>query len=210
MSKIIHLLSGGLDSTILLRDLVKKGHEVECITFAYGQMHSKEIGYASRIAKELNVPHQLIDLGVFNGCALVGDKQLRNGASETAIVPNRNMVFLSIAASIAVQKNIRTITWAAVQDDVEVFPDCRYESFLKPLNEALSIWGVKVSAPYIENKLYKKDLIDFAIKEDIKFTDTWSCYRGGDVPCGKCGACLARAKAMSPSHMFPPSLKETI
>lgn len=197
MPKIIHLLSGGLDSTILLRDLFNKGNEIECVTFDYGQMHDKEIEFASKVTEGLGIPHHLIKLEAFKGCALVGDKQLEDGPSESAIVPNRNMVFLSIAASLAIQKNIKLITWAAVQDDVEIFPDCRYDSFLKPLNEALAVWGVRVSAPFIENKIYKKDLIKFAIKEKIKFSDTWSCYRGGEEPCGGCGACIARESAIN-------------
>lgn len=192
--KILHLLSGGLDSTILLGYLnTLKNHEIKCLTFDYGQTHKKEILAAKEISNDYNCDHKIIEANFFPGCALVGDKTLKDGPSETAIVPNRNMVFLSIAAAYAMQKNIRFISWAVVKDDADIFEDCRYD-FWQKMNQALSHTKIQILAPYI-NKT-KKEIVNQAIKKGYPFEKSWSCYRGGTKPCGKCGACILRKEAI--------------
>ena len=215
--KYIHLLSGGLDSTINLgiglkwsKEALKYLYEdpkqaqkkikeinVECLTFDYGQTHRREIDAARDIAKSYGLKHKIIEARVFEGCALVGDRDLKDGESETAIVPNRNMVFLSIAAAYALQTGAKYITWSAIKDDAKLFKDCRPE-FLKGMNRTLNPLGIKILAPIIGKT--KKELVKIAVEENIDFSQSWSCYRGGQEPCGECGACLLREEAINDAY----------
>lgn len=199
--KFIHLFSGGLDSTTLLYHLLDGGHKVECLTFDYGQTHRKEITVAKEFCRELKVPHHIVTMPlIFKDCALVGGKPL--GSAQSAIVPNRNMIFISIAAAYALEHGGTAVSWAANADDEDVFPDCRYQSFLKPLNEALRkchTRRIEVHAPFLMEGVTKKGVVQRAIKLGVPIDRTWSCYRGGDVPCGNCGACELRIEALSSS-----------
>lgn len=194
--KIIHLLSGGLDSTIGLGMWLKfERVDIECLTFDYGQRHSKEIVAAKKIAKSYNLKHKIVEAKYFDGCALVGDKKLENGINDTPVVPNRNMVFLSIAAAYAVKKNAKLINWSVVKNDADVFRDCRYK-FLLEINKALKTsTGVTVLAPFISKT--KKEIVKEAKEKGICFKNSWSCYKGGKKPCGLCGACILRKEAIN-------------
>ena len=194
--KIIHLLSGGLDSCIGLGLWVRHENvELECLTFDYGQRHSKEIDAAKKIAKGYNLKHKIIEAKYFDGCALVGDKNLEDGINDTPVVPNRNMVFLSIAAAYAMQRNAKFINWSVVENDSKIFLDCRY-SFLLEINKVLKIsTGVTVLAPFIAKT--KTEIVKKGIDAKIDFSNSWSCYKGGEKPCGVCGACILREEAVN-------------
>ena len=197
--KKIFLLSGVLDSTINLGLELENGkaNEMECLTFDYGQRHQREIESARCVAESYGLKHKVMEAKFFEGCALVGDEELENGYSKTAIVPNRNMVFLSIAGAYALQTGARCVIWSAIKDDAEIFKDCRPE-FLKNINCTLAPLGVEVHAPIIE--WTKKKLVKEAIEKGIAFSNSWSCYRGEKEPCGECGACLLREEAISGSY----------
>jgi|9_EtaG_2_1085328.scaffolds.fasta_scaffold41302_2 7-cyano-7-deazaguanine synthase len=193
--KIIHLLSGGLDSTINLGLFSRyKDFDIECLSFDYGQRHLKELDAAKKIAQSYNLRHKIIEAKHFEGCALVGDKDLENGINDTPVVPNRNMVFLSIAAAYAVQRNSKFVSWSVVKDDADVFKDCRSE-FLKNINNTLRhTTGVTILAPFITKT--KRQIVKEAKHHAIDFSLSWSCYQGGEQPCGKCGACILRDEAI--------------
>ena len=197
--KIIHLLSGGLDSCIGLGLWSQhKNVSIECLTFDYGQRHSKEIDAAKKIALSYNVRHKIIEAKHFEGCALVGNKDLQDGINDTPVVPNRNMIFLSIAAAYAVQRNAKFINWSVVENDAKIFADCRY-SFLLEINKALkTTTGVTVLAPFIDKS--KKQIVEKAREKGICFEKSWSCYRGEEKPCGKCGACILRDEAIKENY----------
>ena len=160
-----------------------------------------EITVAKEFCRELKVPHHIVTMPlIFKDCALVGGKPL--GSAQSAIVPNRNMIFISIAAAYALEHGGTAVSWAANADDEDVFPDCRYQSFLKPLNEALRkchTRRIEVHAPFLMEGVTKKGVVQRAIKLGVPIDRTWSCYRGGDVPCGNCGACELRIEALSSS-----------
>lgn len=194
--KFIHLFSGGLDSTVLLYDLLHQEAHVHCLLFNYGQKHVKEIDHAERICDHLNVPYDRVVLApkVFYRSTLTN----RTGEliGRDTIVPNRNMVMISIAASYALSFGGTAVTWAANADDAEVYPDCRYE-FFKAINEALRIADnrrMEVHAPYIQRS--KKQIVEIGRTLNVPFESTWSCYTGKVEPCGKCGACIERDKAL--------------
>ena len=194
--KFIHLFSGGLDSTVLLYDLMHQEAHVHCLLFNYGQKHVRELDCAENICDHLGVDYQRVALApkIFFKSTLT----YREGSlvGRDTIVPNRNMVMLSIAASYALSCGGTAVSWGANADDAEVYPDCRYE-FYKALNQALRICDnrkMEVHAPYIQRS--KRQIVEIGIKLGVPFESTWSCYAGTVEPCGKCGACIARDKAM--------------
>lgn len=196
--KYMLVYSGGLDSTTLLHDLLRNGHDVECISFDYGQTHRKELEYATYWTKYFKIKHEVVNLsGVFAGSALTGDVELPKSeysleSMKKTVVPNRNMVMISIAASKAIQSKCHGIAYAAHAGDSEVYPDCR-KDFVDKLGLAVSVcdWhSLELVAPYID--LTKQQIMQKAKGMGFDVNKTWSCYAGGDEPCAECGACKSR------------------
>lgn len=224
MSKVLLILSGGVDSTTLLYDLMKgeAGEEIRAMTaridkpsflgvhalsFNYGQRHSKELEYASRTCQKLKIEHSVIDLtSVFKyltNSALTGDINVPRGTydKETmskTVVPNRNMIMLSVAIGFADNNKFDFVAIANHAGDHYVYPDCR-PKFIENLNRAAILGTVRnigIYAPYTE--ISKADIIRNGLKLGIDYdADTWSCYCGQDTPCGECGTCIEREKAMN-------------
>lgn len=196
--KVTLVYSGGLDSTTLLHDLLRSGHDVDCISFDYGQTHKKELEYATYWTKYFKLDHEIVNLqGVFAGSALTGGVELPRSeytleSMKKTVVPNRNMVMLSIAASKAIQRRNNAVAYAAHAGDSEVYPDCRSE-FIYRLHAAIQIcdWHpLELLAPYMD--FTKAEIMKMAKQMGYDTSKTWSCYAGGDEPCGECGACISR------------------
>ena len=194
--KFIHLFSGGLDSTVLLYDLLDQEAHVHCLLFNYGQRHLKELQCAENICCHLNVPYDRLAIApklFFRSTLTNREGQLMG---KDTIVPNRNMVMISLAASYALSYGGTAVTYAANADDAEIYPDCRYE-FFKAINEALRLCDnrrMEVHAPYIQRT--KKQIVAIGRKLKVPFESTWSCYTDHALPCGKCGACIQREAAL--------------
>lgn len=194
--KFIHLFSGGLDSTVLLYDLLSQEAHVHCLLFNYGQKHLRELDCAENICGHLKVPYERLALApklFFRSTLTNRDGEM---IGKDTVVPNRNMCMIAMAASFALSNGGTAVTWAANADDGEVYPDCRYE-FWKALNEALRISDIRrmeVHAPYIQRT--KRQIVEIGVKLGVPFESTWSCYTEKSVPCGKCGACVQRAAAL--------------
>ena len=135
MSSVLVVYSGGLDSYTLLNKAMKNFDRVEAITFNYGQKHNKEIEYAKSNCAELNIKHEVVNLDLENilaGSALVGDIDIPEGnydkeKMKQTIVPNRNMIMISVAASLVIKNDIEYLWYAAHSGDHEIYPDCRPE-----------------------------------------------------------------------------------
>ena len=197
MAKFIHLLSGGLDSTVLLYDLLDQGHKAHCILYDYGQRHIKELGFAEATCAKLGVTYDKIVLPtqLFERSALTTGAELLVG--QPTIVPNRNMVLIAMAASYALSHGCTAVSCAINSDDTEVYPDCRAE-FIKNLNFALRCCHTRrmeVHVPYIVRT--KAKVVEIGRRLNVPLGETWSCYAGGDEPCGQCGACQVRLKAIA-------------
>ena len=197
MAKFIHLLSGGLDSTVLLYDLLDQGHKSHCILYDYGQRHIKELGFAEATCAKLGVTYDKIVLPpqLFERSALTAGAESLVG--QPTIVPNRNMVLISMAASYALSHGCTAVSCAINSDDAEVYPDCRAE-FIKNLNFALRCCHTRrmeVHVPYIVRT--KAKVVEIGRRLNVPLAETWSCYAGGDEPCGQCGACQVRLKAIA-------------
>lgn len=184
MKTIVHLLSGGLDSTVLLYDLVNQGHQVHCVLFRYGQKHEQELTFAKGHCRRVGVLFTTIELPQLRG------SELTDG-SGSFVVPFRNAVMLSVAANIASAARADCVTYACNADDQAGFQDCRPE-FVARMNAILS--PVEVCAPYIGKT--KREIVEMGRRLSVPIHDTWSCYRGGANPCGTCPACIKRTEAL--------------
>lgn len=184
---IVHLLSGGVDSVVMLYDLHAQGHKIHCVLFDYGQKHVQELVCAKHHAGRLMLLFTTITIPQLKGSTLTDD-------AGGVIVPNRNAIFLSHAVNIAVAAGADTVTYACNSDDEEVFPDCR-RGFVQAFNHLLLMAhiDVEVCTPYIDKK--KWEIGDLGRQLGVSFNETWSCYAGGKEPCGECEACKKRAAA---------------
>lgn len=221
MSKAVVLLSGGLDSSVALYVAKHDGHEVHAISFDYGQRHNKELECARAIANRARVAsHHVINLklDLWGGSSLT-DKSMsiENGDVErtdipVTYVPARNMVFLSVAASLAEAIGARHIYIGVSEVDYSGYVDCRKE-FIDAMQNAINkgtVMGaekgetITVHAPFIN--MTKAQEIKLGNSLGVDFGLTWSCYRGGEKPCGTCDSCLLRARAFTEAGLEDPAL----
>lgn len=212
MQKAVVLLSGGLDSAVALYLAKSQGYQVYALSFDYGQRHNRELDAARAISKKADVAaHQVITLKLdqWGGSSLT-DKSLEieNGNVDrddipVTYVPARNMVFLSVAASYAETIGAQNIFIGVSQVDYSGYVDCR-QSFLDAMEAAINqgtVMGaeqnrpIRVHAPFVHKT--KAGEIELGEQLNVPFELTWSCYRGGDKPCGTCDSCLLRAKAFA-------------
>jgi 7-cyano-7-deazaguanine synthase len=207
------ILSGGVDSTTLLYDLINQGYEVEALTFDYQQKHRKEIECARKTCIKLKVPHKVLDLKILNEIApssltrkdwIVPEGRYDEESMKSTVVPNRNMIFLSLAAAYAIGKQIPHLFYAAHSGDHAIYPDCR-PSFVSAMETALHLcdWhDLTLHAPYLH--LSKADIVKIGVNLGVDYALTWTCYRGEDRPCGKCGACVERREAFAEAGARDP------
>ena len=211
--KHVLIVSGGMDSMTMADDLLKNGGN-ECVissivSFSYGQNHKKELTFAQLWAEAHGVKHHHIDLW-FSGYtdAVSGASALLQGAEAVpeghyaadnmtaTIVPNRNMIMISIAGAIAYAENAGYVDIGVHGGDHFIYPDCR-EEFINAARHALkSATDGKVSlcAPFVN--MTKEQIARVAIRNQFDLSQTWSCYKGGEVHCGKCGTCVERLEAI--------------
>lgn len=187
------LLSGGLDSTTVLWMI--KDRKPECVTFDYGQTHVREIESAKVIAKLAGCHHVVIKLPQLVGGALTNctDMPGIDGNPSDTVVPNRNMIFVAVAANYV--GNGGDIYFGGHASDHEVYPDCRPE-FLSAIAESLRLsCGVTLQSPLIS--MNREEVANMAKYLGVPTDLTWSCYTGGERPCQTCPACIGRLKVES-------------
>lgn len=211
--KAVIILSGGLDSTTLLYDIISQGYEVKAISFNYGQKHKKELLGAIKTCKKLNIEHKILNLDVLNQIAPSAltrdDWEIPEGHYEDenmkqTVVPNRNMVMLSLATSYGVAEKVDKLFYGAHAGDHEIYPDCRKE-FVDKMADVISIcdWhSVSLEAPYWS--FTKGDIVRRGIELGVPYEDTWTCYKGLEKACGVCGSCQERLEAFSLNKLKDP------
>jgi len=210
--KAVVLLSGGMDSTTLLH-YVKRTlgvGEIYALSLIYGQKHARELEMADWQAKAVGVTeHRQIDIG-FVGELLQGGSALTNPdvpvpdlddltesqlSQPPTYVPNRNMILLSLAAAWAESVGAKHVFYGAQAQDRYGYWDCTVD-FVARINDVLCLnreTRVTIEAPFAE--LSKADLLRVGLQLGVDYAHTWSCYRGGDVPCGTCPTCVERTRA---------------
>ncbi len=206
MDKALVLLSGGIDSTTLLHYVKKKlSRRVFAISFNYGQRHSRELEMAIHQAKLVGVEeHRIVDISFLKEIASSAllDEQAKLPTWEEAqrespptYVPNRNMILLSIAVAYAETKGINEIYYGAQRQDYLGYWDTRRE-FVDKLNEVLALnpkFNVRILAPFVDMR--KSEIVKLGMELGVDYSKTWSCYRGGEEPCGVCPSCVDRERA---------------
>lgn len=203
--KTVLLLSGGMDSAVLLWHLKAEGHSVLALTADYGQRHRKELEASRRLADHAGVPWKLVDLtglaAILGVNALTGTVAVPHGHYEDAtmratVVPNRNAVLLMVATGYAIGQGANAVAYAAHAGDHAIYPDCR-PAFVNACQGLLGVCHyepLQLLTPFL---LWDKRRIARRGRElGVSLGITWSCYEGGDDPCGKCGACVERSEAM--------------
>lgn len=206
--KTILIYSGGLDSTVLLFHLRDEGHGVKALGIDYGQRHRRELDHAQGIASDIGVPFRVADLSPLGpflaGSSQTSDLEVPEGhyadeSMKLTVVPNRNMLMLSVAIAWAVSTKADAVAYAAHAGDHAIYPDCRPE-FAKAMDEAARLcdWSpVELFRPFIG--MTKADIVRRGAELAVPFEKTWSCYKGLDAHCGKCGTCVERREAFKVS-----------
>lgn len=220
--KAVLIFSGGLDSSTLLYHLISQGYEVSALTFVYGQRHSKEVEFAKMLAERVKkigkLEHRIVDItsihDLISHGAITGEDVVPEGfyceeRQRSTIVPNRNMILLSIATGYAVKIGAREVYYAAHKSDYSIYPDCRKE-FVKALDTAIylgNLWTpVELKAPFVDMK--KAEIVALGLKLNVPYELTWSCYRGEERPCLSCGTCVERTEAFLLNGIKDPLLSE--
>ena len=220
MKKAIVLLSGGLDSTTTLYYALNRDFKIYCLIFHYGQRHDKEVKTAVRMAKQTGCAYRVVRIPLpWKGSALL-DKKIslpqrrrldRIGALDipATYVPARNIIFMSFAASFAESVGAQKIFIGANARDYSGYPDCRPEFFkaYSKVLECATRTGVEGRAIQIETPLVhksKSQIIKMGLKLKVPYHLTWSCYRGGKLPCGVCDSCLLRKKGFTELKLRDP------
>ena len=213
--KSIVIYSGGMDSTVLLYQLKKAGGDVKALSIDYGQRHKKEIIQAELIAKSLGVEHRVADLTsithLLAGSALtsseidVPEGHYAEDNMKATVVPNRNMILLSVATGWAVSQKFDQVAYAAHSGDHAIYPDCRTE-FAEIMEKAIGLadWHqVKLVRPFVD--ITKADIVKIGHDLGAPFEKTWSCYKGEELHCGKCGTCVERREAFHLAGVEDPT-----
>ena len=226
--KILVLSSGGVDSTTCLAMAVAEvgAENVLALSVYYGQKHDKEIQAAKKVAEYYGVRRMELDLSVIfagSNCSLLKQstediplesyaQQIEETHGEKPVstyVPFRNGLFLSSAASIALSHGCSKIMYGAHADDAAgaAYPDCSLD-FVGAMNQAIYLGSgnqLTIEAPFVS--LTKADVVKKGLELGVPYEITWSCYEGGEKPCGKCGTCIDRQRAFELNGTVDPLLK---
>jgi 7-cyano-7-deazaguanine synthase len=202
--KSVIIVSGGMDSITLLHDIHSQGEELHAISFDYNQRHQKEIRFAKLNCEKLNIPHKIISLSILNDIApssltriepQIPEGQYDGENMKQTVVPNRNMVMLSLAASYAIGIGATKLYYGAHSGDHTIYPDCRPE-FVEAISKTLFLcdWHpIELKVPYLHGN--KTTILKRGLELGVDYSQTWTCYNGREMACGKCGSCDERLAA---------------
>jgi 7-cyano-7-deazaguanine synthase len=212
------ILSGGLDSTVCTALAVRECTSVLAVTFDYGQRHSVEVGRAAAVAGHYRIEHLVVrlDLRGWGGSALTDasiEVPTAGDAGEAipvTYVPARNLIFLAVAMGIAEARHLDAVYVGVNALDYSGYPDCRpefIESFASTaalaLKRGVEGWPVAIRTPLVDKG--KADIVRLGVELDAPLQLTYSCYRGGDAPCGDCDSCRLRAKGFADAGLADPA-----
>lgn len=204
MKDSVIIVSGGMDSITMLyefKDQIALG-----VSFNYGSNHNnREIPFAEMHCKRLGIPHITIDLGFmpqyFKSSLLEGADAIPEGNYDeenmkSTVVPFRNGIMLSIAIGIAESNHLKHVLMANHGGDHTIYPDCRpaFVDAMSAAAQAGTFEDVTIEAPY--TNITKADIARHGKQLGIDYSETWSCYKGGEVHCGQCGTCRERQEAL--------------
>ena len=213
MTKIIVVYSGGLDSFTLLNEAIRSGKDVFALSFDYGQKHSKELDCVEKFCAQESIDSKIVDVSsikeLFQGFSLTDEIDIPKGHYEddsmkSTVVPNRNMILISLALGYAVTKEAEEVWFGAHAGDHAIYPDCRPE-FVEKMDAVARIANyspIAVKAPYIA--MSKTEIIAIGLNMQLDYGLTWTCYEGKELACGSCGACHERLESFAANNVIDP------
>lgn len=224
-NKAVVVVSGGLDSSTLLHLIHADyaGYELHGISFDYGQRHKKELEFAKYQCDQLGATHKIVEMdflaslfaeggsksSLVNKDVDVPEGHYAEANMKATVVPNRNMIMMSIAAGYAVSVGARILATGVHAGDHFIYPDCRPE-FINALDRTIYVGNqgfikanFELKAPFLYRS--KADIANWAFELGVDIDQTWSCYKGGDLHCGRCGTCVERIEAIAATGHEDPT-----
>ncbi len=214
--KAVVVLSGGMDSTTVLAQCLSLygAPNVHAVSFNYGQRHVRELEMATTTCQRAEVEHVVLDIASvmrqLGGSALtepgiaVPEGHYADPTMKKTVVPNRNMIFASIAAGYAVAVGASELWLGVHAGDHAIYPDCRPE-FVAALEAVLAVANyssVRIRAPYLYNT--KTEILSAGMWLGVDYGLSWTCYNGREQACGRCGSCVERLEAFATLGMVDP------
>jgi 7-cyano-7-deazaguanine synthase len=215
--RAVALLSGGMDSTVMVGSLLHDGWDVDAIAVDYGQRHRRELDAAAQVAYHYGIRLDVIDLSpvgrLLTGSALtdaavaVPHGHYADDSMRSTVVPNRNAILIMVAAGVAAARSARAVMTAVHAGDHPVYPDCR-PSFIAAASECVQLataghGDIYVHAPFVT--WTKTSIAARGHQLGAPLGLTWSCYTGGDLHCGRCGTCVERREAFRDANIPDPT-----
>ena len=207
------ILSGGMDSVTLLHD--RKEQIALAVTFDYGSNHNKrEAEYAAYHCQQLGIEHIVIPLAfikeyfkssLLDGADAVPEGHYQDENMKSTVVPFRNGIMLAIACGLAESRELKAVLIANHAGDHAIYPDCR-ATFIASMSDAMAYGtyrNVTIEAPY--TGISKTDIAKIGKQLGIDYSKTYSCYKGGEKHCGKCGTCVERKEALRDAGIEDPT-----
>lgn len=212
---VVLLYSGGLDSTVLLYDLLAAGQRVRCLSVLYGQKHQRrEMVAAELVCRHLHLKRHVVDLSgltpLFATSSLVSSDPVPEGhyadeSMRSTVVPNRNALLLMTAAAYAIREGADAVAYACHRGDHAIYPDCRPQ-FVESVRSVLRtchFTPIDLLTPFLDRD--KGQIVRLGYSYGVPFEMTWSCYKGRYRHCGKCGTCVERREAFEQADVFDPT-----
>lgn len=213
MKDALIVVSGGMDSITLLNEY--KDEIAMAVTYNYGSNHAeKEIGFARLHCERLGIKHLIIPLefmhryfksSLLEGADAIPEGHYADENMKSTVVPFRNGIMLSIACGLAESNGLHRVMIANHSGDHAIYPDCRME-FVEAMSCAMkkgTYEGVEIFAPY--TNISKTEIAKRGKAIGLNYAETWSCYKGGDKHCGKCGTCVERKEALRDAGIDDPT-----
>ncbi|WP_394620206.1 7-cyano-7-deazaguanine synthase [Lentzea sp. JNUCC 0626] len=215
MSRIVAVVSGGIDSVVTAHHLAAQGHQLHVMSVDYGQRHHKELQFAQAAAERLSAGYEEVDLrsarSVMRGSSLtdpsvaVPDAARPPSGRNPNLVPNRNAILLSLAFAVAVVEEADAVAFGVMADDVG--PSDTSPEFLRLFQAmervAIAKPEVELLAPLVA--LHKPEVIALGEELGVPWASTWTCFRGQEIHCGVCASCLERRGAFVHAGVKDPT-----
>ncbi len=211
--KSVIVLSGGMDSLTALAEMINRGDEIVCLNFQYGSKHNaKENEAIKKITEHFRVPLKQIVLDfndylksdLLNSGGEIPEGHYAAENMKKTVIPFRNGIMLSIAAGFAESIEASTVVLGNHAGDHAIYPDCR-ATFVDAMDKAINLGtyaGIRLFSPFL--LLTKGQIVSRGIELGVPYEHSWSCYKGGDIHCGKCGTCVERLEAFEQAGIQDP------
>ena len=213
--KVVVLLSGGMDSVTVLYQAIHDYEVLGTVSFDYRSKHNhREIPFAAYHSKKLNIPHRVIDAGfigeLFDSALLQNEQAIPDGHYEEevmkkTVVPFRNGIMLSIVCGYAESIGAKGVVIAAHSGDHAIYPDCR-NNFMEAMAAAMKLGTyaeIELLSPFVA--IDKTEIARIGHRLGVDYSKTWSCYKGRELHCGKCGTCVERKEAFELAGVVDPT-----